>query len=313
MAWNSNYFDTLLASGMEESITKQVTLEDVSPETFELAMELIDDMGRASKATVADFIQVASFYNRFDFQNGLDRCISALVEFMELWHANLSDACRPKKADMENILATICFAAETEAEDLNQICLRFLWRAVGGHGNLFDVDRWRQIQVFLVNHKTDLNWGDVNDPEFPSLLAGRQQKSEFYRCLMRVSFTIGLKVETNGSSEEKSFKIFWQLAPRRGSFFGSSTRSSVYEGSNFRNVRLFQIDQTYEEEMSYEEEMECERFDWCVSFEWRGNFILLALPQSRNTPNPAGSVNGWEQVKGVRGIECKITSFDFSV
>ena len=313
MAWNSKYFDTLLASEMQESITKQVTLEDVSPETFELAMELIDDMACASKASVTDFVKVASFYNRFDFQNGLKRCIKALVEFMELWHKNLNEeppfkSLPPKKGEMENILATICIAAETEAQELVQICIQFLSRKFFTHPSLFDADRLRRIQGFLVNHEICLEsffiryydrpgYGrpDANDPEFPNRLAGKLQSTEFSRCLESMYFHLCLKV---AGKKKKTFT----LQRNADGFFGVED-DSVHEGSRFRDVRLFQIDGTYKDEM------ECERFDWCVSFEFRGTTILLALPQSRNTPNPAGE--GWKKVKAsVNGNRFKITSLE---
>ena len=318
MAWNSKYFDALLASEMQESITKKVTLEDVSPETFEIAMELLDDMSRASEATVTDFVKVASFYNRFDFQNGLNRCIGALVEFMKLWRGKGEN---PKKGDMENIIATICIAAETESEGLVQISSEFLSRNFISHSPLFDVDRIRRIHGFIMNNREEClnsffrqhfsrNYErpDVSDSEFPSRLAGKLQSLEFFDCLKIESFRIGLRVEVRGTQklvEDNNFTLR-NFRIRYDPCFETYNESlRVYEGSGFANIRLFQIDETYDEEM------ECERFDWCVSFEWRGTSILLALPQSRNTPNPTGRIIGWEQVKGsMSGYQFKVTSLE---
>ena len=334
MAWHSNYFDTLLASGMEEPITKQVTLEDVSPETFELAMELIDDMGRASKATVADFLKVASFYNRFDFQNGLDRCISALVEFMESMdekrRIDKKGRFIPTKGEMENMLATICVAAETEADRLVEICSTILSRVISFVASeyVWNVDRIRRIQGFLVNHKecmTDFfvqhpayERLDFSDPEFPNRLAGKVQSREFSRCLHPVRFRMGLQVKRvkrkacnpstkNVVVESERFGTCWVNPVAR-----ESCICEFSDDPNIKNICLFQIDETYEEDM------ECERFDWCVSFQWRGTSILLALPQSRNTPNPIRNyalpdcrASEWKHVKGfVSGVRFKLTSLE---
>ena len=323
MAWNSKYFDTLLASEMQESITKKVTLEDVSPETFELAMELIDDMGRASKATVTDFVEVASFYNRFDFENGLKRCISALVEFMKLRTAKLHNLTYvlskrlPKKEEMENILATICIAADTEEAELVQICIEFLRDKLMSHSVLFDVDRIRRIQGFFVNNEECLDRffrrfysanyerPDISDPDFPSRLAGKLQSLTFVQRMTGQSFCIRLaarrKAYPNAFVEGKNFTLDNSLGIDNGIDF--QTRDvTVYEGSRFRNVRLSQIDETYDDEM------ECERFDWCVSFEFRGITNHLALPQSRNIPNPLGRIERWIHVKGPLSRR-----YDFSV
>ena len=315
MAWNSKYFDTLLASEMQESITKKVTLEDVSPDTFELAMELIDDMARAGKATVTDFLKVA----RFDFRNGLNRCITALVEFMELWHGNLlgfeKNRSFPKKGDMENIIATICIAAETDEERLVDTCKRFLNSTLCSQASIFDVDRIRRIQGFLVNHEErclnrffrryySLSYErpDISDPEFPRRLAGKLQSCDFLYCLRYQSFGICLRVESKGRQnlmEEKNFTL--EYFNNRFEILDHDT----YEGSYFRNIRLSQIDE------SYDEEIDCERFDWCVSFEYVGTTILLALPQSRHIPNPTGRIRGWEQVKGFMSpFQFKITSLE---
>ena len=47
----SSFFESLVSSGMQESLDQKVTLSDVDPETFEAAMKYIDDPAAASEMT----------------------------------------------------------------------------------------------------------------------------------------------------------------------------------------------------------------------------------------------------------------------
>jgi hypothetical protein len=68
MAGHSLYFDNLLSGSMKESISKEVTLDDVAPETFELAMSYLEDPSRATVVGAAEIMEVAPFYDRFQFR-----------------------------------------------------------------------------------------------------------------------------------------------------------------------------------------------------------------------------------------------------
>jgi hypothetical protein len=65
MAGHSKYFDSLLSSEMQESITKEVTLENVSPAVFEQGMRYLENPSQAMTVSVEEILQVAPFYNRF--------------------------------------------------------------------------------------------------------------------------------------------------------------------------------------------------------------------------------------------------------
>ena len=169
MAGNSQYFDNLLSSEMEESISKQVTLEDVDPGVFEKGMELLEDPSKAMNAKVEEVLKVAPFYDRFQFQNGLKLVEEILGKFMDSWLETLDEnqirtTKNPWKSELNLILDVIVFAEAASMTSLIEksvefIQSRFISSTQTGKG-LFEVDHIKKIQTFLVAHADDC----IRDP-----------------------------------------------------------------------------------------------------------------------------------------------------
>ena len=117
MASFYGFFDSLLSSGMKESLSKKVNLEDVDPEVFELATSLLDNQLRLKDATIYDFLKVASFYHRYDSKPGLDLVEEYLGDFLDSWTKN-EERQNPTPQEMRFIVATILFSEEAQIEHL---------------------------------------------------------------------------------------------------------------------------------------------------------------------------------------------------
>jgi hypothetical protein len=70
MATHSNYIDTMLASGMKESCTYEVSFPDIPPATWESMMKFLEQPLAVFLMTAKDVMEVAQWYDQFDFPRG---------------------------------------------------------------------------------------------------------------------------------------------------------------------------------------------------------------------------------------------------
>ena len=156
MAIHSSYFDTLLASGMQESVTKTVTLEDVDPDTFQKAVEILEDPVKSSSVTAQDIIEAAAIYNRFEFSSGLKLVEAVLVKFLEEWTKQKEKS--PTVSEKKLIGDSILFAQEANLENLTQKSISFIKEKLkyGDNGMclaIFDQSFIETIARFLEEHR----------------------------------------------------------------------------------------------------------------------------------------------------------------
>ena len=133
MAIHSSYFDSLLASGMEESETKTVTLDDVDAATFQKAVELLEDPVKSSSVTAQDIIKAAPIYNRFEFSSGLKLVEAVLAKFLEEWTKQQEKS--PTVSEKKLIGDSILFAQEANLENLTQKSISFIKEKLKYEGN----------------------------------------------------------------------------------------------------------------------------------------------------------------------------------
>jgi hypothetical protein len=187
MANYSKYFDTSLTSGLEESITKKFVLEDVAPETFELAMSLLEDPSKANAATPDLVAQVAPFYNRFMFDSGTKLVEAVLLKLITEWTTDEQAAKTPKPFELDQIAGAIKYAHDTNHEAMLEKSKRFWLQRIGS--SIWDHRHLRKIQKFIIqrcaeiNHDYFFKWFNhevneisenqerlLNDPDFPAYL-----------------------------------------------------------------------------------------------------------------------------------------------
>ena len=124
MAIHSNYFDSLLASGMEESESKTVTLDGVNPDTFQKAIGILEDPSMALTASPTTIMTVAPLYNRFEFKNGLKLVETILGKYMDDWTKQKGKL--PTASEKKLIGDSILFSQEANLETLTQKAISFV-------------------------------------------------------------------------------------------------------------------------------------------------------------------------------------------
>ena len=245
LARNSKYFDSLIVSNMSESTNKSVTLEDVSPDVFELALEIVEDPSKARKVTAPEILKVVEFYNRFEFTSGLKVAEDALTIFLEKWIKNRKKR-NPTPEQMGMIIKTMLFAEEANLQKLIQISIEFVKEKLhfnqrNTEWSVFTQVNLERMQSFLVKHPECLekyfsehNWSalaghrpSVDAPYFPPLVAEHFQRRSMYesvlkkcdvklRCTFRVTnpsgtrtnnHTILLKMRYSGGPEVFMFQL----------------------------------------------------------------------------------------------------------
>jgi hypothetical protein len=82
MANHSVYIDTMLASGMKESNTYEVSFPDIAPATWESMMKFLDNPLAVRLMTIEDVMEVATGYDRYDFPAGRELCSHILTEYI---------------------------------------------------------------------------------------------------------------------------------------------------------------------------------------------------------------------------------------
>lgn len=159
MALLSGYFDTLLSTGMKETESRKVILEDVEPETYELAMDILENPKKCNRVTPAEIVQVLPFYDRFDFSSGLELSESVLTPFLKQYcHEEPSKRKNPTVQAFRVILdaISIVFSHKANLDELVGIGVEFLTERFGTPGGmgmgLFRCEHIEHIQDFLSDH-----------------------------------------------------------------------------------------------------------------------------------------------------------------
>ena len=157
MALHSSYFDNLLTSGMQESSTKTVTLGDVDPKEFRLAIEILENPLKATKTTAQECMNVASIYNRFAFSKGLELVESILCDYLDQWTKQKKKS--PSPAQMKVIGDAILFSQEANLEKLIEKSQNFIKTKIvqeDCHGmGLFQESFIEKMKPFLEEHKEE--------------------------------------------------------------------------------------------------------------------------------------------------------------
>jgi hypothetical protein len=287
MALHSNYFDTLLSSGMREMESKSVTLDDVDPQLFELAVEILEDPLKSASVTAEEILKVTPFYNRFEFTKGLKLAESVLIRFIDGWKEE-EKTKTPSLLEMEMILSTIMISMEANLLALiekSQKFLEFTFLNVGSSCfDIFDEDCLVKIKPFLVEYSEEclgsvyrskgmnLEKG-VSYHEFPQNLYWFMKSFKDYSAFLEMKLKAEVKIQISGLVGG-SFPIF--LA---GDFFEKlQGQSSDGREVTARVTRLFTSCEQYSGE--------CHVGDWMVNLRVGGVRFHYLWPCSRTSLVP---------------------------
>ena len=155
MANNSNYFDTLLASGMEETESKTVTLDDVDPDHFRSAIGILEDPESILTVSPEDMMKVAPIYNRFEFKKGLILAEKILGKFLDDFTDG--EGMAPVPPELKLIGDVILFSDEANLESLIEKSILFIKEKLDKTKpkclRLFEKSFIQKIGTFLLGNK----------------------------------------------------------------------------------------------------------------------------------------------------------------
>ena len=188
MAYNFGFFDSMLSSGMKESESKKVTIEDVDPGLFELATELLDDPCKSTDVPAEDMVKMGPLYHRLDSRPGLNLAEKALSSFLDDLIEDKNTQNHSKR-EMEVAIESILFGQEAHLGGLltkSKLFLQKKFSRVGPSGRgLLTLPHIQRLQSFLAAYHEDvyqpfhdkffqgLPLPDIGGPSFPEILASQ--------------------------------------------------------------------------------------------------------------------------------------------
>ena len=149
------FFDSLMKSGMKEAQTKRVTLKDVDPTTFRLAVEYLLDPCTYSEWTPTNMMQVAPLYHQYGSMVGLELVQTVLIHHMESW-----DFCSGRQ-EMQAVVVAISKIQDFGLDELDAKAPEFLRQTILYAGKarmkVYTEDQLRLLQPYLMEHRDVLN------------------------------------------------------------------------------------------------------------------------------------------------------------
>ena len=144
LAKMSNYADMTLA----DAEMQEIELARVTPEVFEFALQLEDDLSLARTVTIEDVLKVAPFYHMYEFSSGLKLCDSVISERLE----------QESKMDSSNlnidfIVNVIVAAKSFDLEQSKVTAIKFLNDTFGEGlaGTIFSLEHLTNLQALFTD------------------------------------------------------------------------------------------------------------------------------------------------------------------
>ena len=276
-ALHSTYFDTLLSSEMEEAASKHVTLEDVDPETFDQAMILLEKLDHSS-TKLEDLLKVASIYNRFQFEKGLECVQNRVGAFLK----NIYGRTVENPSILDTVIDCALVADEASMQDqlfdVKEILLVELYKDLLHGRNLFTLAQLRRLHSFFVarpqwvasilnERSSRLHPPDTSSADFPDYLHSLLVESSNFNAIrdaglkLRLNFRISTRegTQSTGLVEGKGH----ELRITRFSLFDSINIARDVNGRRKYSVRLCRFgNRAFEFRQCQHKDLDDS--DWCM-------------------------------------------------
>ena len=131
LAAKSKYVDALLAAPMKESESRTITFPDISPDTWDLMMKFVDDPLAIRSMKPKDVVQVAKFYDKYEFSGGRSLCDTILAEYFKSVFKEAFVSGTNKSwvvPDIDFIVASVVLAHEANLRDAFDDGMSFIWK-----------------------------------------------------------------------------------------------------------------------------------------------------------------------------------------
>ena len=153
LAFNSEYFDTMLSSGLKESNEMKIEFPEDVPEEWELLYPFLDpETARDQAISADDARKLAPWFHKLMMTNRLKECDDVLKKELPAnsdgrWWGSRNEKSRKEKLD--KILPLYCLSCKYGLEKTKESCHDNLCNAIESGYDLIDVSILKQILPLL--------------------------------------------------------------------------------------------------------------------------------------------------------------------
>lgn len=127
----SKFIDASLSVDMKEKESRQIILHDVSPSLFEQAIKYVQDPLSIMSITPSNAINVAKFYDEYEFTSGISLCDHVLFDYLKKeYYAAVSDASAGP-VDLDLLVTSIVTADECNLASARDMGIKYLLLKLG--------------------------------------------------------------------------------------------------------------------------------------------------------------------------------------
>ena len=149
LSYYFGYFHAMMSSGMKEAKSKKVTLQDIDPNDFEVAVAFLIDPCSFTSLTPTSVMKVLHIYDRLDSSIGVSLVDSVVSHFLDCWDWSIHK--REVRAVLKAIASEICLPKVLDrASNFLEHAIIF---AVDNRDRIWSVDDLRTVQPFLEGHQ----------------------------------------------------------------------------------------------------------------------------------------------------------------
>jgi BTB/POZ domain len=189
----SKFIDVTLSSGMQEEKKREIVFHDVSPETFESAIRVLEDPAATRSMDAHNALEFVEFYDKYEFEGGLRICDQLLTEFLrhnltyEDWGDDVAEETFDMMVDITSAANNFNLPHATKAgrEFFAEVMADCTdnWR--------FNVDQVKRLQPFMIRHEAQnlqyffqLSQEEMESTLFPKFFIQWQSK----QCVVEANF-----------------------------------------------------------------------------------------------------------------------------
>jgi hypothetical protein len=208
MATHSKYVDTMLASGMKESNTYEVSFPDIAPATWESMMKFLEKPLAGRLMTVTDVMEVAAWYDKYDFPEGREISDHILTEYIQAMEAHV-----PKELDF--FINVILLADSAHLDKAQKVGVRWINEAMlHCNQNIFSMDHIARLAPLIAKEesllktvklfiKSGVTKVDILQPLFPELLV--EKFASYHKVMTLLDLARGVTLSDFGCNADGDY------------------------------------------------------------------------------------------------------------
>lgn len=175
LAKHSKFVDTSLSVEMQEREKRELVFHGCAPETFELAIKVVENPHIARRMTAEDALKVVRFYDKYEFSGGLLLCDDILEEFLAKNYQGKLDQSPRDEDTFDHLVMASAAANDCNLKGATEKSIQFVRDVLSQRDNRkFRVDHVRQLHAHLIRHEAtrlaaymDVTKEEIESPLFP--------------------------------------------------------------------------------------------------------------------------------------------------